>query len=316
MRSTSFPPTAAADRDDDDDDDGRNLSAVPSGPASAGTGARREPGWRRWPRVAYECTAMLGGYLYFGGFGLLISVVCWPLSWVLAGRSGVAHGCQRVIRRGFAIFLAYIDAAGIVKVEFAPGVERLREMRGTIIAPNHPCLLDAVFLISRMPRVTCIMKRAVLHNPVLGGTARLAGYLCNDSGPNFIRRCRDALRRGDCLLIFPEGTRTRPGNRPVNPFKKGFALIATLAGAPVQTVFIETPTDYLGKHWPFLRKPTLPVRFRISLGERFEPRPGVGAKVSGDEMERYFRGNLEADRGGVRRTGRGEGPGEKSGTAG
>ena len=214
MRPRTFSPTIA-----DHEGRGEDLSAGPASPASSPGGAEPEPWWRRWPRVAYECTAMLGGYLYFGGFGLLISVACWPLSLAFAGRPGMAHACQRLIQKGFAIFLAYIDAAGIVKVEFAPGVERLRDMRGTIIAPNHPCLLDAVFLISRLPRVTCIMKRAVLSNPALGGTARLAGYLSNDSGPNFIRRCRDALRRGDCLLIFPEGTRTRPENRPLNPFK-------------------------------------------------------------------------------------------------
>lgn len=261
-----------------------------------------EPVWRRWPRVAYECTAMLLGYAYYGGLGLLVNAVCWPLSFLLAGRPGAAHGCQRMIRWLFAFFVAYLDAAGIVRVEFADGVEKsLRALRGAIIAPNHPCLLDAVFLISRLPRVTCIMKRAVLRNPVMGGTARLAGYLCNDSGPNFIRRCRDALRRGDCLLIFPEGTRTRLENRPVNPFKKGFALIATLANAPVQTVFIETPTHYLGKRWPMLQKPTLPVRFRITLGRRFDPVPGTDAKTLGDELERYFRAHLEPDREGVRR---------------
>ena len=54
---------------------------------------------------------------------------------------------------------------------------------------------------------------------LLGGSARLAGYIRNDAPLPLVRRAGAALREGANLLIFPDGTRTvRP---PVGPFKGG-----------------------------------------------------------------------------------------------
>ena len=70
--------------------------------------------------------------------------------------------------------------------------------------------------------------------------------------------------------MFPEGTRTV--TRPLNRFRPGITLIAKLAQAPIQTVFIETDSPYLGKGWPIWRAPPLPIVFRVRLGQRFAPR--------------------------------------------
>ena len=145
-----------------------------------------------------------------------------------------------------------------------------------------------MFIISRLHGVACIMKAKIWDNPVLGGGARLAGYIRNDSPRGMVRQAASELRAGHCLLVFPEGTRTR--SRPVNRFKGGFALIAKRAGAPVQTVFIETDSPFLGKGWPAFKRPGFPVVYRLRLGERFS--------VTGDlqpflgTLEDYYRREL------------------------
>jgi 1-acyl-sn-glycerol-3-phosphate acyltransferase len=100
------------------------------------------------------------------------------------------------------------------------------------------------------------MKAPIWDNPVLGGAARLMGYIRNDAPINMVRQAADDLAAGVPLLVFPEGTRTR--RKPVNAFKGGFALIAKRAGAPIQTVFIETDNPFLSKGWPLFKKPTFP----------------------------------------------------------
>ncbi len=111
------------------------------------------------------------------------------------------------------------------------------------------------------------MKAQIWDNLVLGGGARLAGYIRNDSAHGMVRCSARELRGGRPLLVFPEGTRTR--RRPVNDFKGGFALIAKMARAPIQTVFIETDSPFLGKGWPLLKKPRFPLVYRARLGKRF-----------------------------------------------
>ena len=79
-----------------------------------------------------------------------------------------------------------------------------------------------------------------------------------------------ALHEGGQLVLFPEGTRTQ--DWPLSPLTGSFAVIAIRARAPVQTVFIDTDSPYLGKGWPIWRLPPLPIVFRARLGRRFEPR--------------------------------------------
>lgn len=239
----------------------------------------------------------VAGFVSYGALAVAVIAACWAVAPFSRGRSR-ALLCQRILHTGVALWASLMEHLGVLRVDF-PEADRLRAMHGVVIAPNHPSLLDATFFLARLPELTCLMKRAVLHNPFMGFSARLAGYLSNDAGPDFIRRGRDALLAGENLLIFPEGTRTVDG--PVNDFKKGFALIALLAGAPVQTVFIEAPYFYLGKRWPLWRLPAMPVPFRVRFGRQFRAGPGQTAKALGEELEAYFRQELEpAPEGGVR----------------
>ena len=68
---------------------------------------------------------------------------------------------------------------------------------GIVIAPNHPTMLDAVLIMSRLPRVVCITKAALWDNWALGGGIRLAGYMpqrraAADDPPRGGRRCAPA----------------------------------------------------------------------------------------------------------------------------
>lgn len=232
------------------------------------------------------------GFFCYGVVSLSAILACWAVSISVRGERR-KQLCQNVVHLALKCWEAVMEGIGVFHVDF-PQVEALRGLRGTIIAPSHPSLIDAPHFLARMPRLTCLMKKSVLQNPFMGSTSRLAGYLPNDHGREFIRLGRDALRAGDNLLIFPEGTRTIAP--PVNPFKKGFALMAMLADAPVQTVFIEMSYLYLGKRWKLGRVPRFPVEIRIRLGRQFRGGPGQSAHALGEEIETYFREEMGGGR--------------------
>lgn len=230
-------------------------------------------------------------YLIFGVVGVLTSIVCFLLSLVLPGQWGRPLG-QLCIQKLFAFFVWYLQRTGLACCDFHDLAD-LGSLRGAIIAVNHPSLLDAVFVVSRLPRVVCLMKAGILSNLALCGTASLAGYIDNHSGKRMVEQSAARILRGDTLVIFPEGTRTvSPG---VNPFKMGFALIAKLARAPVQTVFLRANSAFLGKHWPLFKPPEqFPLRYSLELGKRFVPQDDTDAKEFGAEIENYFRDALAA----------------------
>jgi 1-acyl-sn-glycerol-3-phosphate acyltransferase len=248
-----------------------------------------------WRRAAHAGGPLLGLYyklaFYFclAVFGMsclvwsLPAAIAYPL---LPRRIGQRIG-QFGIMAGFRWFLWVMRATGVLRVDLTV-LDRLRDERGIVVACNHPTMLDAVLLISRLPRVVCITKAKLWDNIFLGGGIRLAGYLRNDAPVPMIRRAAEAVREGRQLLIFPEGSRTeRP---PVDPFHRSFAVMARAARAPVQTVFIEADSPYLRKGWPLFRQPVLPLVFRFRLGERMEVGPDSGAFV--DRLEAYFRAGL------------------------
>jgi 1-acyl-sn-glycerol-3-phosphate acyltransferase len=153
-----------------------------------------------------------------------------------------------------------------------------------IIAPNHPSLIDALLVISRLPNVVCIMKTELRNNVFMRGGARFAQYIDNESMREMIRNAADALHRGDHLLLFPEGTRTV--EQPVNELTALVGLISRNAQIPVQTVIIESSSGFLGKGWPLFRRPSMPITYRVRLGRQFAPPDDVRAFTG--ELKLYF----------------------------
>ncbi len=241
----------------------------------------------RWLRTLYEWPVF---YLLLFGLGSV------QLSWSLGAftiRHLVPQATGRRIGRRFVsrLYRHCFQLTGwldLLHVD-ATALDALDANEAMIIAPNHPSVMDALILISRLETLNCIMKASVLDNVLLGAGARLAGYIRNDGPKRMLRLSAEDLKRGGQLIIFPEGTRTVAA--PVNDFKCGFAAMARLARVPVQTVFIETDTPYLSKGWPILKKPSrLPMHYRVRLGRRFEVGNDVNAFVA--DLQRYFAAEL------------------------
>ena len=237
-------------------------------------------------RGLYERCAFGAALAAFGVGGLIYSVVGPLLYVVLPRRIGSALG-QRVMMGLFRFFVGLLRLLGLARCDLR-ALDALRDGPPVVIAPNHPTYLDALLVVSRLPNVVCIMKADVLANPFLAGGARLAGYLRADAPRDMIHAAVAALRDGQHVLFFPEGTRTLQA--PLNPLRSGFASIARRAGVPVQAVLIEAESPYLRKGWPLLRMPDFPLVYRIRLGDRLAPRADAKALVA--DLETHFRREL------------------------
>ncbi len=201
------------------------------------------------------------------------------------------HIGRAAIARGYALYWWFADLTGMLHLR-ADALDTLAEEPRLIVVANHPSMLDALMLVAHLPRSACVMKASLIRNPLLGPGARLARYIRNDTPSGLVRLAVEDLRAGGQLVLFPEGTRTT--HWPLEPFRPGFTLIAKLAEAPIQTVFIDTESPYLGKGWPLFRLPPLPIEFSVRLGRRFEPAADPAALLA--EIESYFAANVRTPR--------------------
>ena len=228
---------------------------------------------RRMLRI-YHYPANIVSWALFAAVGLSLNFVS---ALLLLSRNRERHGpaVRSAMRRLFSAWCAWLHATRLIYVRFHGFTPDALSGPAVYIA-NHPGLLDATFILARLPDAICIFKPAIMRNPVLGPAARMAGYVAGDTGVDLIRDVASRVAAGHSLLIFPEGTRTVPG-RVLNPLKPGFALIASRAHAPVRVILVRSPPDLVPKGWSWWRAPQFPSHVDITLLTELEPLPGETA---------------------------------------
>jgi len=238
-------------------------------------------------RIFYEYVALYSSLALLGIICLTWSCFALPLYFLLPRDLGTAVG-RRGISAGFRLYAWSLSLTRSYHLDLT-AIDALRGGPPLILAPNHPCLIDALLILTRHPNIVCVMKAELMKNVFLGAGSRLARYVRNESSRQMVKESVAHLKRGGVLLLFPEGTRTI--HAPINSLVGSVGLIAKHANVPVQTLIIETDSPFLSKGWPLFRRPELPITYRVRLGKRFPPPADVTAFTA--EMAAYYRGELE-----------------------
>jgi 1-acyl-sn-glycerol-3-phosphate acyltransferase len=227
------------------------------------------PAWseRRLRARAHDYLVTYGGLAF-----LAIEILVWTLLAVLLlsplPRPQRRSATRQAMMWGLRLYAWLLTASGAFEMDLS-ALDPLAGGPPLILAPNHPSSVDAILLLSRHPDLVCILKPELMRNVFLAPAARLAGFIRGDSPRRMIREATEELRRGSSVLLFPEGTRTT--RAPLNPLTGSAGVIARHAQVPIQLVIVETDSPYLGKGWPILKVPRLPIRYRVRLGRRLEP---------------------------------------------
>ena len=203
------------------------------------------------------------GFVFFLGGSVLLAVVVFPaISLFTPEVSRRRERHYALMRLAFRAFIGMLTSFRVIAVKIDEP-DTLQSSRGVVVVANHPTLIDIALLSAFIPRAQCIVKRELWDSPFLGPIMRGGGYIPNDLEPEaLIRTCGAALAEGRSLIIFPEGTRSRPGV-PLR-FQRGFAHIATLLKADIQLAFISCTPPMLGKGVKWWAIPPSRPQFRIS----------------------------------------------------
>jgi glycerol-3-phosphate dehydrogenase (NAD(P)+) len=130
------------------------------------------------------------------------------------------------------------------------GREHVPQDGPMIIAANHRSFLDP-FVIGTLVRrpVYFVAKTELFHKPLVAWFLNSLGAFPIDRGNadgDAMAAAREILQRGDVVVIFPEGTRIRPGALGIP--KRGVGRLALETGAPVVPVAV-IGTETVRKGW-------------------------------------------------------------------
>lgn len=153
------------------------------------------------------------------------------------------------------------------------GLDRLPQQPSIVLAKHQSAWETLAFEVFLPPQVW-VLRRTLLRVPFFGWGLAMMSPIAIDRAAGrralkeTLEQGRDRLRRGFWIIIFPEGTRTQPGER--GRYHVGGAWLAVQTGAPVVPI-----AHNAGRLWgknAFLKYPGLVT---VSVGEPIDP---TGAK--------------------------------------
>ena len=174
----------------------------------------------------YRVTAKVLFFINFGFGSILLSLLL-LLLFVFKPR--------RLVSFFFAIFVWEMRLFGILTLK-VNNKNAFENLHSKIIVANHPSLLDVVLLISLLPNADCIVNSRLGKRNILQVIVNNM-YISNELNfAEISKRVANSLSKGNCVIIFPEGTRSVPG-KPIY-LKKGAARLALESGYDIVPVHI------------------------------------------------------------------------------
>jgi len=235
-------------------------------------GAHRAlPTWLQWGRLWMSSLAGRARTLAGRCAAALDAAALWTLFGLLALSGTVALACLPALRwrrRAARALARAMRAASMLRLQ-VEGAGHLAGAGPSVFVSNHASYADWLVLIAVLPaEVAFVAKREL-------GERRVLAWLLGRVGTRFVergesrqasedsRRLVQAVRAGESLVFFPEGTLSRaPG---LQAFHLGAFVVSAQTGAPLVPVTLRGTRSLLrdGSWWP--RRHPLAVRIDAPL---------------------------------------------------
>jgi 1-acyl-sn-glycerol-3-phosphate acyltransferase len=231
-------------------------------------------------------------------FGLLLTPVAMMAALTPWGRKPATQRMiRRQIGRAMGFFVWLMHALGVLDYRISDAESTSAEGPLLILA-NHPSLIDVVFLLAMFPESQCVVKRALWHNPFTHFIMRSSGYISNSDPAEILVKGLSSLERGNTLILFPEGTRSVPGE-PLK-FMAGAATMAVRSGCDILPVLIQVSPTTLTKADRWYQVPASKVLIQLQVLPRRRPDAAMltefgqrqGARVFNQELQDWFETEL------------------------
>lgn len=230
---------------------------------------------------------------YVGKLILICFLLITPYAWAVR----LLGDRQPALRRHFRVFcsaMARYMSNSIPGVDFRVTGKQFRpqDHQPRLYIANHNSLLDILIMLAEQPNLVVLTQDWVGKNPLFAPVVKAARFPLVKGGiENSLEVLRDSVRRGDSILVFPEGTRSRTGH--LLPMHSGAMYIAEQLNLPVVPVCIHHSYDVLNKV-DFLLYTTGDITLEY-LPEitTTDPTFGVGYRHRTKSIEHYYRHLLE-----------------------
>ncbi len=119
----------------------------------------------------------------------------------------------------------------LIKVD-VQGLDNVKNLKGVIYTPNHMSHFDILILMANLPnQFRFVFKKELAKVPIFGWVLNKSGNILVDRekmGPSTIKSIKAEIKKGNSIIMFPGGTRSKTGNLNEEfkdgPFVMAYAL--------------------------------------------------------------------------------------------
>jgi 1-acyl-sn-glycerol-3-phosphate acyltransferase len=132
-----------------------------------------------------------------------------------------------------------------------------------VVVANHQSFADILVLFRLRMHYKWVSKRENFRAPLIGWNMTLNQYIPIARGTikgnlQMMRACEEALRAGNSIMMFPEGTRSPDGT--MRPFKDGAFELALRTKSPILPIVISGTSQALPKRGVLVQKSDIRVQ--------------------------------------------------------
>jgi len=158
----------------------------------------------------------------------------------------------------------------ICKLDYViEGKEHITE-QNAIVLSKHQSTWETIALNSIIPLGRWVFKRELMFIPFFGGALALTNPICIDRAAgrksivHIVREGSKILNQGKWIIMFPEGTRVKPGTK--QKYKIGGAILAEKSGYSVLPI-----AHNAGEFWPKYSFIKWPGTITVCIGPMIKP---------------------------------------------
>jgi len=205
------------------------------------------------------------GSTVFWAFLFVSSILLFPVA-VLIWAATVLFDKRLVLLHRFTCFWAslysWFNPVWRVRVE---GREKIDPNTAYVMVANHQSLLDILVLFRLFTHFKWVSKIENFYVPCIGWNMSLNRYIKlrrgdKESVDQMMAASEQALREGNPIMMFPEGTRSADGR--LKAFKHGAFTLAKRVGAPILPIVVEGTAAALPKRG-FVLQGRHAIRIRV-----------------------------------------------------
>lgn len=172
------------------------------------------------------------------------------------------------------------------------GLEYINKNQAAIVLSNHQSAWETLALRHILPTQVVLLKRSLVWLPVWGWALGTLKSIAIDRENRraamriLLEKGTAYLNEGLWVIVFPEGTRTAPGE--IRKFSIGGAILAQKSGFPVIPV-----AHNAGNFWPRYSFLKYPGTIKVKIGPAIESKGRKAAEINA-EVEHWIAQAIKA----------------------